>query len=379
MPSPLPSTATNATTKAAPAPAGPARGLAAVFSPRRWLVAAIAALVVFLPLNLMWQSSAPSLLLRVGTLAAAAVLVYGVAEQWPRRLPRWLARWALQVLAVAAVAPLVVAVFYIVATEPDAPPFWRVQLRLFGFVMLSLMGMLVGPWLAMAALMRGRDAELRHQAQTFERERSLLERQAQDARMHLLQAQVQPHFLFNTLANVRALVNAGSPQASTVLDSLIAYLRAAVPRLNETDTTLQQELQLVKAYLEVMHMRMPDRLQFEIDADPGALALRCPPMALLTLVENAVRHGIDPSEAGGRIDIRVRRSDGRCQVRVADTGVGLRHAPAPGAHGGLCTGLTTLRERLRLAWGEQGTLRLTEQAPHGMVAELEFPATERSA
>jgi LytS/YehU family sensor histidine kinase len=154
-----------------------------------------------------------------------------------------------------------------------------------------------------------------------------------------------------------------------VLDSLIAYLRAAVPRLDETDTTLGQELQLVRAYLDLMHMRMPDRLQSTILADEGAADLRCPPMAVLTLVENAVRHGIDPSEEGGRIEVSVSVREGRCIVRVTDTGVGLQR---PG--GGLGTGLTTLRERMQLAFGGDAQLRLSGLVPHGVCAELEFPA-----
>ena len=120
------------------------------------------------------------------------------------------------------------------------------------------------------------------------------------------------------------------------LNSLIAYLRAAVPRMHESATTLGQELELVRAYLEVMQMRMPDRLQFALRIDGAASGLRCPPMTLLTLVENAVRHGIDPSEEGGRIDVEVQVREGRCYVRVTDTGVGLKSAGD-----GLGTGLST--------------------------------------
>src|SRR6185312_5410798 len=178
-------------------------------------------------------------------------------------------------------------------------------------------------WMALGALVRQKEALARHQALAFELERSELERQTLDARLHLLQAQVAPHFLFNTLANVQALVDTGSPQASAVLRSLIAYLRAAVPRLNDAATTLGQELDLVQAYLELMHMRMPDRLQFALHADDGVRTLRCPTMTLLTLVENAVKHGIDPGEDGGRIDIRVQHRGARCLIQVSDTGVGL--------------------------------------------------------
>jgi LytS/YehU family sensor histidine kinase len=174
--------------------------------------------------------------------------------------------------------------------------------------------------------------------------------------------------LFNTLANVQTLVDSGSPRASSVLGSLIAYLRAAVPRLHEHASTLGHEVTLVRAYLEVMHMRIPDRLQFTIHVDEAAKDLVCPPMTLMTLAENAVRHGIDPSEEGGRIDIEVRIVAARCRITVTDTGVGLRESAT-----GLGTGLSSLRERLQLTFGSDSTLRLAEHAPRGMRAEVEFP------
>jgi LytS/YehU family sensor histidine kinase len=220
-------------------------------------------------------------------------------------------------------------------------------------------------------MVRQRETFARNQALAFELERSELERKALDARLRLLQAQVEPHFLFNTLANVQALVDAGSPHASTVLKSLIAYLRAAVPRLHEPTTTLGQELQLVRAYLEVMHMRMPDRLKFALHIDESARELECPPMTLLTLVENAVRHGIDPTEEGGFIDVTVRLHEGRCKVRVVDTGMGLQ---AGGS--GLGTGLSSLRERLQLAFSGNAQLSISEVDPHGVAVELDFPARQ---
>jgi LytS/YehU family sensor histidine kinase len=120
-----------------------------------------------------------------------------------------------------------------------------------------------------------------------------------------------------------------------------------------------------------MHMRMPDRLSFAIRIDEQADRLRCPPLTLMTLVENAVRHGIDPSEEGGRIEIAIERNGARCLILVADSGVGFQQGS-----GGLGTGLSTLRERLRLAFGGRAELRLSEQEPRGVVAELEFPADD---
>src|SRR6185503_8652625 len=139
------------------------------------------------------------------------------------------------------------------------------------FVILLVHALLIAPWVALGALVRQREAIARHQALEFDLARSELERQASDARLRLLQGQVAPHFLFNTLANVQALVDAGSPQASVVLRSLVAYLRAAVPLLHEPAATIERELQLVRPYLELMQMRMPDRLQYAMNVDPSAL------------------------------------------------------------------------------------------------------------
>ena len=333
---------------------------------KRLRVTLIAASLIFGLVALNSNAPLHSLASRVFVPALAALLVFSLLERWPRRLPRPLARWALQVVAVTLVVPAVELVFYFSTITPGKPPFWDVPDMINGFLVLCSLGMLVSSWVAMSALLHQRDALVVHS----ERARGELERQALDAQLRLLQAQVEPHFLFNTLANVQALVDAGSPRASPVLASLVAYLRAAVPRLSEPRNRLGQELEMVRAYLALMQLRLPDRLQFDVHAEPGLEPLHCPPMTLLTPVENAVRHGIDPSLEGGRIDVRVQRlPNGRCLAEVRDTGVGLQ----PGSRG-LGTGLQTLRERLRLAFDGQAELRLSEVQPHGVLAEIEFPA-----
>ena len=321
-----------------------------------------------------WEDHYWVLFGRLFFIALAATLAFGLFEQWPARMPRRIARWVMQVVAVAIVIPVAVWLAYLATTQGDPVPFRQNKDRLMGFGFMTFMGLLLAPWMAVSALIGEINGEAQRQALAFELERSELERQALDARMRLLQAQVEPHFLFNTLANVRELVDSGSAQASMVLGSLIAYLRAAVPRLHNPATTLAQEIDLVRAYLEVMHMRIPDRLQYMLHVDEAALALLCPPMTLLTLVENAVRHGIDPGEDGGRIEVRVTLRQGRCLAQVIDTGVGLQ--PAGDSLG---TGLTTLRERLQLIFGHEAQLRLSEIAPHGVCAELEFPARKEAA
>jgi len=342
-----------------------------MFAWRRVVVALGASLSIGLVLLTVWKGSVAVLFARLLLASLVVLVAFGLSELWPERLPPRIARWAFRIVVVALAVPLGMVVAYFVTTAGDAAPWWQSSFRLRGFLGLTVLGMLVAPWLAMAALLRQINGEAQRQALAFELERSEFERKESDARLRLLQAQVQPHFLFNTLANIRELVDSGLPQASDVLESLIAYLRAAIPRLQEPSTTLGQELALVRAYLEVMHMRMPDRLQFALHAGDEALTLNCPPLSLLTLVENAVRHGIDPSEEGGRIEVRVELNRGRCYAEVVDTGVGVSQVD------GMGTGLSNLQERLSLAFGGDAEFHLLPLEPHGTRAVLAFPASQK--
>jgi signal transduction histidine kinase len=340
---------------------------------RRVAVALIISIVVGFVILIPWRNhvaaSTDSLFLRTIILGLSATTAFALFDVWPRRLPGWLRRWALQVVAVGVFMPVTTLLIDVLSSSRGAPPFWAERHRVNGWLILTYASLLVAPWTALVAIVRQKEAFARGQKLAFALERSELERQALDARLHLLQAQVAPHFLFNTLANVQALVDSGSPHASVVLRSLTAYLRAAVPVLHEPAATIERELDLVRPYLDLMHMRMPDRLQYTMNVDPAALNVRCPPTTLLTLVENAVRHGIDPSEEGGRIDIDVERRDGRCLIRISDSGAGLD----PSVNG-LGTGLITLRERLQLIFGDAAHLRLTSHAPRGVVVEVDMPA-----
>lgn len=340
---------------------------------KRVRVALLAAVAISL-IALLRPVSYPGTLLRLVLVALTALCVFGLLERWPQRLPRGVARWALQVSGVALTIPLAMAIAYAMTTAASPEPWYHDSLRMKGYAFLTMIGLLCAPWIAVAALLRQIKGEAQKQVLAFELERSELERNALDARLRLLQAQVEPHFLFNTLANIRELVDSGSPQAAPVLDSLIAYLRAAVPRLQSPTTTLDQEFALARAYLEVMQMRMPDRLQFVLTLDPDCGGARCPSMLLLTLVENAVRHGIDPSVNGGRIVVTAARQGETCRVTVVDNGVGLQTTGA-----GLGTGLATLRERLQLVFADGAQLTVLPQQPHGVTAIIEFPITVSAA
>ncbi|HVT45976.1 MAG TPA: histidine kinase [Thermoanaerobaculia bacterium] len=336
---------------------------------RRIAVALTISIGVSLLLMNGWKSPPSTLFVRTIILGLVATTAFALFEVWPPRLPRWPPRWTFQVVAVGVLMPVTTFLIWVLTTPGGAPPFWENRDRLVGWIILTTFAIVLAPSTALAAVVRQKEAVARDQKLAFAFERSELERQALDARLRLLQAQVAPHFLFNTLANVQALVDAGSPHASTVLRSLTAYLRAVVPVLDEPAVTIEREVQLVRPYLELMQMRMPDRLQYAMNVDPSALELRCPPITLLTLVENAVQHGIDPSEEGGRIDIDIERRGQRCVIRVSDTGAGLHPST-----NGLGTGLATLHDRLQMIFGDGAELRLISDAPRGVAVEIEMPA-----
>jgi len=200
-------------------------------------------------------------------------------------------------------------------------------------------------------------------------------RQITEARLQALQAQVEPHFLYNTLANVQALTEADPQAANAMVGHLIQYLRAALPKMRQTTSTIGQEIELVTAYLNVLRMRMGSRLEFGIDVPADLLDHPFPPLMLPSLVENAIKHGLEPLREGGRIDVVVRRTaDGgseRIHVQVKDTGRGLNES-APVTGGGV--GLANLRERLQALYGDDARFTLEANAPAGVVATIDIPA-----
>lgn len=205
------------------------------------------------------------------TLFVGMVALFGftVAGAWRQTLlPRWVAQ-VLAVMLAAALSPLVVQML---SVHGDFSAFIGSPHNVRGYVLVTFSAAIIGSLFALGALYRERDAQARSEALRFALERETLQRQAADARLHLMTAQIEPHFLLNTLANVQQLVESGSPQAVPVFRSLIAYLRAAMPQLHQQGAkgaTLGDEERLVRAYLELMLMRMPDRLAFAVDVDPA--------------------------------------------------------------------------------------------------------------
>ncbi len=203
-----------------------------------------------------------------------------------------------------------------------------------------------------------------------EAERHLLSKQAIEAELKLMQAQVEPHFLFNTLASVQYLTETDPPAAHRLLGHLIAYLRAALPQLRASSTTLGKEVELCEAYLNILRTRIGPRLAFAIDVPAELRAQPFAPNLLISLVENAIKHGIEPSADGGAIAVRARRDGERLVVEVEDTGRGIADAAAkPG--GGV--GLANVRERLAALYGSRARFTLSGLEPRGTRAVLEIP------
>lgn len=239
-----------------------------------------------------------------------------------------------------------------------------------GLRMLAL-AVLVGGVLAIAivgvARMRLREGQQREARLAAEAERERLSRQTVQAELKLLQAQVEPHFLFNTLANLRFLVQTGSPDALAMLDHLIHYLRVALPEIRAEASSVGREVELARAYLEILRIRMGGALEIEAEVEPDAARAAIPPLMVMTLVENAIKHGVAPV-GRGKVSLRARMAQGRVVISVADDGRGLVAPPGRGV------GLSNIRERLRALHGDAARLELASREGGGAVATLELPA-----
>ncbi len=200
-----------------------------------------------------------------------------------------------------------------------------------------------------------------------------LKRQVMEARMAAMQAQVEPHFLFNTLASIDHLIETDPMRASKMQKNLITLLRASMPTMREASDggarALGRELAVIRPYLEILKVRMEERLTTEITVPDGLLSAAFPPMMIQTLVENAIKHGLEPKPDGGHLKVAAEVVHGKLAVTVADTGVGFGKA----ATAGTGVGLANIRERLELLYGKQATLSVVENQPSGTVITVTVP------
>jgi signal transduction histidine kinase len=234
-------------------------------------------------------------------------------------------------------------------------------------------------WIVASAILKASyKRQLTAQAQAAQAtevaESEQLKRQVVEARMAAMQAQVEPHFLFNTLASIDHLIETDPPRASQMQKNLIALLRASMPTMREAASNgaprdLAREMAVIRPYLEILKVRMEERLATRIDVPDGLLSAEFPPMMIQSLVENAIRHGLEPKAEGGELAIKAQIVHGKLNVVVADTGLGFGKA----ATAGTGVGLANIRERLQLLYGGQAGVVVSENQPSGTVVTIAVP------
>jgi sensor histidine kinase YesM len=220
--------------------------------------------------------------------------------------------------------------------------------------------------------LRERNLVLAAEVRQRENHRLEAEKQMLAAQLRMLQAQIEPHFLFNSLANVAALIETEPKLAGSLLDALIRYLRSSLVRTRAERGSLGDEVALLTAYLDVLTVRMGKRLTYAFEIDPELMAVPFPPMLLQPLVENAIRHGLEPELAGGCVTVTARRQDDRLRISVSDDGLGFAGVPGEGV------GLVNVRARLAAIYGPAARLELTPGTPGGLTVAMTLPWEPRA-
>jgi sensor histidine kinase YesM len=247
------------------------------------------------------------------------------------------------------------------------------------FAWTAFGGFTNGVFVSLFFLLKFREARAQAKILQGEADRNRLSRQAIEAQLKLMQAQVEPHFLFNTLASIDHLIETDPPRASQMQKNLIALLRASMPTMREANANgavrdLGRELAVIRPYLEILKVRMEERLQTEIDVPDGLLSAEFPPMMIQGLVENAIKHGLEPKAEGGLLKVKAEIVHGKLAVTVADTGLGFGRA----ATSGTGVGLANIRERLQLLHGSKASVTVTENQPSGTVVTITVPYRSRN-
>lgn len=235
------------------------------------------------------------------------------------------------------------------------------------FLTVISITLVLGGGTATAFYLYDRKIELEQELHAAALRRLEAERRSLEAQLKMLQAQIEPHFLFNTLANVTALISTDPALARQLLEYLIVYLRAALSRTRTANATLADEIELLRAYLDICRIRMGERFRYSFDVSSELLAKPFPPMLLQPLVENAVKHGLEPNVGESELKVTADNGAGQLHISVRDNGVGFADASGDG------TGLTNVRERLAALYGDGACLEIEENRDGGVTARLALP------
>jgi signal transduction histidine kinase len=372
-------------------------------------VGAVLTFPIFRRLSLLWHSTRQAIVehawVRIATIAAAALLLSTRILFQPDLLEYWSIPEVLKAVFNDAFQAFIIGLFLItgvtLASRFRPKRKYLRALTYPGFLIGgSLIGNLtVGFWLSIgwsypsaAQILGGtfdwasiagylwwidalntRAFQQKAAARQIEIEKVKTTRQLAATRLQVLEAQIEPHFLFNTLANVKRVFRVDPAKGDEALVNLMVYLQSALPQMRRPTALIDEELDLVRAYLELFSMRMGSRLQFVIQRDPTLLGCSMPTMMLITLVENAIKHGLVPSQNGGTIRILARRDGNTAFVSVADDGVGLGGASTSGSG----IGLANIQARLRGVYQDAAQLTVEGQDTGGVRATLCFPVSAR--
>ena len=334
---------------------------------KRFLTAlGINALIAAALYRIAWEGNFGSAMVSAQIVGLSILLSWTMASNWKqKRFPPLFVQLCSVVLGSNAGGILVVVVK---GYELD-----QVIKNPEGLINLIALGVMWGAFIILIVIAREREARAQAAMHQAEAERHLHGKQLLEARLQLMQAQIEPHFLFNALGSVQHLIETDSQAASRMLADLIKYLRAAMPQMRENTTTIGREAELVRAYLSIQRVRMGNRFEFALEIPESLREEPFPPMMLLTLVENAVKHGFEAQSGSGAIQVRARSESSEAIVEVCDTGAGLRTDRPDGV------GLTNVRERLKALYGDAAHLVLEENTPRGVRARISVPRSRQAA
>ncbi|MGY0615105.1 sensor histidine kinase [Vibrio sp. FJH11] len=239
-----------------------------------------------------------------------------------------------------------------------------------GMLSVGLMGLLFSAMCYFYFHSREKQAIAQRELETIKREKAEQERALVLSQLKQMQSQIEPHFLFNTLANISALMSQDVDKAKQMLEQLTALLRATLKNSREARTTIENEIALIDAYLAIQQIRLGDRLSYSIEVEDGLGQIELPPMMLQPLVENAIIHGIEPKREGGEVNLRIKCEHQLLQVEVRDTGVGLNHVSQ---HCGSGIGLNNLKQRVDALYSGKGLVLISEPVEGGVSVRLSWP------
>lgn len=292
-----------------------------------------------------------------------SIFLCGFTVQHLLKLAKPFLRFIARVIAII-IGSLVGSLLGFVAIGEKYPFFTREYAF---FINIVLFGILFGSIITYYFLSRERITSTETLMQEENIKRLTSEKRAVETNLKLLQAQIEPHFLFNTLSNILSLLDTDLKKGKSMLLDLIRYLRTSLAKTREEVTTLGQEMEMIKAYLDIFKVRMEGRLHYKIDIPNNIKKLTFPPMLIQPLVENAIKHGIEPKVEGGAVTVRAKKNGDVMSVEIADTGTGLYE------DGEVGFGLSNVRERLQSLYGDKGRLILKENHPSGFKAIIEVP------